>query len=336
MSLTLSTPCSKGLFPPRGPDPRSCLDGAGVCSAQHARAPVSAPRDGRPRGWPHGTASWAPVPAGSARAPRLAQIGPRDAREPRRGRGPRTAQALPALRARPHARAHLLGLPRATHHDRRGHRRARPARLRAPAHRRHTRSRARAGRLRGGRDRRARDRGGDPALPATGAIRREPRRRGLPHPRPHPLDHRDALRRSRRSDRGRVRPRDVVEPRLHGRLAPRRLAPERLVAADHVDVPVAAPRADPRVPRVPRLLQAPAHRDELHQRVLREHAAAGTADPVADRPRGARERRRAPRGSDDRGPHVETVTRPVRVHRVRAVPGCVPRLEHREAALRSC
>ena len=95
--------------------------------------------------------------------------------------------------------------------------------------------------------------------------------------------------------------------------------------------PLGTPRARARVPRLPRVLEAPAHRDERVHRLLLEHGEARAIDAAAHRPR--RRRGTGARRGDARGPHVEGGARPLRLHGVRAVPERVPRVEHRQAPL---
>ena len=70
-------------------------------------------------------------------------------------------------------------------------------------------------------------------------------------------------------------------------------------------LPVGPRRDHPGVPRLPRVLQAPAHRHERDQRLLREHPAAGHPAPAPDRPRERRDRGRASRRGHDHRPHLE-------------------------------
>ncbi len=115
--------------------------------------------------------------------------------------GPRSAETVPAIPAGPHARPHLLGLPRPAHDDRRGGWPGHRSVVRDPRDRRQPLAGTRAGRVRGRRARRDRDRALVPARRAPGAFHREPSGRGLPDPRPDLLDRRHALPRPRGADR---------------------------------------------------------------------------------------------------------------------------------------
>ena len=67
----------------------------------------------------------------------------------------------------------------------------------------------------------------------------------------------------------------LVDARVDGRVVPVHLDVRGVAAGFDVDLPV-GPRGDhPGVPRLPRVLQAPAHRHERDQRLLREHPASG-------------------------------------------------------------
>ena len=88
----------------------------------------------------------------------------------------------------------------------------------------------------------------------------------------------------------------------------------------------------PRVPRLPAGLQAPAHRHGGRQRLLRPHARPRPARAAAVRRRGRRGRH-ALRRRHRRRPDVEAGPRHLLVHRVRPLPGRLPRLGHRQAAL---
>ena len=90
-------------------------------------------------------------------------------------------------------------------------------------------------------------------------------------------------------------------------------------------------RADhPQLPRLPAALQAPAHRDRGVQRLLHSHARtrATRAAPLR-RARGGDALRRRHGGR----PHLEADTRHLLLHRVRALPGRLPRLDHRQGAV---
>ena len=94
------------------------------------------------------------------------------------------------------------------------------------------------------------------------------------------------------------------------------------------------PRAvDRLVPGLPALLQAPAHRDGGDQRLVRPHARPRAPGTVAlrrrERPRGGAALRRRCRGR----PHLEGDARRLLLHRVRALPGRLPGLRHRQGAL---
>ncbi len=82
-----------------------------------------------------------------------------------------------------------------------------------------------------------------------------------------------------------------------------------------------------RVPRVPALQQAPPHRDGVPERVLPEARAARRAAGHGPRARG-----RHVRPANAPGPRLEGPPRRLHVHRVRALPGGLPGLEHGQAA----
>ena len=182
-----------------------------------------------------------------------------------------------------------------------------------PADRRHRLAGPGPGRVRGRRAGRDRDRGRHPAVRAPRALRREPSVGGLPDPRPHLPDHRHAVPRARRTDRRGVRAGLVVDARVDGRVVPVRLDVGGVAAGLDVDLPVGPRRDHPRVPRLPRVLEAPAHRHERDQRLLREHPTAGHPDPAPDRSRERRDARTCtsarPRSPISRGSRPWTCTR---------------------------
>src|SRR5262245_57719384 len=264
--------------------PAELREGAGYARAdgRSSRGPGDPDRfRGRARGPPRAPAHAARSPAPTARPQR-----PRRAPRRSRGiRGPRTTQALPTRAPRSDARADLLGVPDLAHDDRRGHGAAGRPDLRAPADRRHEVARPGTGRLRGRRAGRDRARGRHPGVRAPRALRREPSVGGLPDPRPDLPDHRHAVPRAGRPDRRGVRAGLVVDARVHGRVVPVHLDVRRVAAGLDVDAPLGPRRDHSRVPGLPGALEAPAHRHERDQRLLREHAPAGRPDPAPDRSR---------------------------------------------------
>ena len=299
----------------------------------HARPGRAARPHGRRGGGPGRPAGATALGTRAARAARGPPGRPPDPSGSRGHPGPRPGKAVPALRARPHARADLLGLPRPADHDPRGRRPGDRPGVRAAVDRRDGLARPRAGRVRGRRPGRARARGRDPPRRASGALRRQSPARGLPDPRAHLLDHRDTVPRARRADRARPGSRLVVDAGVDRDLAALRLDVVGVDRVLDVGAGLVPPGADPRVPGVPRLLEAPAHRDERHQRVLREHEAARAPHAAADRPRGRSGRGRHPRRGHAPGPDLEGDAGPLRLHGVRALPGGVPGVEHRQTAL---
>ena len=91
------------------------------------------------------------------------------------------------------------------------------------------------------------------------------------------------------------------------------------------------PRAhDPQLPGLPAALQAPAHHQRRVQRVVRAHRARRPPGAAAlRRPRRARGGHPL-RCRDHRRPDLEAGARHLLVHRVRALPGRLPRLRHRQ------
>ncbi len=90
---------------------------------------------------------------------------------------------------------------------------------------------------------------------------------------------------------------------------------------------------DPRLSGLPAALQAPAHRVGGVQRLVRAHRS-GRAPGAAALRRSRHRRGGHPlRGRDRRRPDVEADARHVLVHRVRAMPGRLPCVCHRQGAL---
>ena len=182
----------------------------------------------------------------------------------------------------PRARVHLLGLRRPLPDDPdRGDLRRRPRARGSPPARRSPGSRARAGSRSSStssapRARRRRGRVLDPQGAAAAAVRGQPPRRGRPHPRPHRRDRRHAplLARDARSRSA------STSGRPRGR---RSRTPSPASSATHVDRGARArlrlgPRAHhPLLPRLPAVLEAPAHRDRRPERLLRTHARGRTS-----------------------------------------------------------
>ncbi len=167
----------------------------------------------------------------------------------------------------------------------------------------------------------------DPEGGAARALRRlTPRRGGL-----HPADDRPGRRDAARLARGAHRLR--AERVARARVVPLELAvgARRVVAASPRARPrLGARRCDPDLPRLSAVLQASAHRDRGHQRVLRPHAQARAARAASLR----RARRRdALRRRHDRRPDLEGDGRLVLVHRVWPLSGRLPGVRDREAAL---
>src|SRR5262245_59513961 len=331
LSARVSTSCLEPVFPsPRigSRRARSIPCDAPGYAPPDARAGRAPRRDDRDRRGPGRATSKAPHqarPPGSAGRSlrRRARAG-----RARGDRGPRAAQALPAAPAGADARPDLLGLPRPADHDRRGRGAADRPGVRAPADRQLGVARARPGRVRGRQARRHRDRAGPPAGPAARTLRGEPPDGGLPDPRPDLLDRPHAVPRAGRAGRPGLRARLVVDPRVHVRLLPVHLDVGGLAADLHVALPLAPHGPDPGVPRLHRILQAPAHRHQRDQRLPVEHEAARHARAAADRPGGCRWRRVPGRRHGYR-PHPQGAPGSVRVHRMRTVSERVPRLEHR-------
>ena len=256
--------------------------------------------------------------------------GRRSAPSAQRGRDrARAAQAAPAARSGAVARVHLLGLhdpppddpDRADRHRRQARHAAvaRPSGLVRAARRHLLRARARG-----------RDRGAvDPQGAEAKALRGQPSRRGRPDPGADRDDRDQPAALARDADRAPPErmARELV-PGLQRPVAPVRRQPDHEGARAGVRVD---PRADdPRLPRLPPPLQAPAHLRRGGQRVVRAHSRRGPARAAQVR-RPRRSRRRTPlrRGRVKR-PDVEAGARHVLVHRVRPLPGRVSGVRHRQ------
>ena len=187
-----------------------------------------------------------------------------------------------------------------------------------------------AGRLHRPRHRRRRRRGHLPLRGAPPAPRGKPR--GGRHPGAHLRDHggRPALQRLRLRARPAGQP--LAGARHPGRCERRagcRVERER-PAERRPGLLVAARPLHARVPRVHPALQAPAPPRLPGQRVLQEPQARGRADPAAG-PRGRG--RRGVRSEPHRGLHALATPRPVRLRRVRPLPGPLPGLPQRQEPL---
>jgi hypothetical protein len=99
-------------------------------------------------------------------------------------------------------------------------------------------------------------------------------------------------------------------------------------------VPAPEHRLHHRLPGLPLLFEAPAHLPGPHQRG-RLAAAGGPGAALHDARHGHGERLRGHRlrGRPHRGPELEAAARHPHLHRVRAVPGRLPGLEHGQAAV---
>ena len=170
----------------------------------------------------------------------------------------------------------------------------------------------------------------DPQSATAGALGRLPPRRGRPHPRADRGDRDDAPALARHADRAWPQP---VAVRLVTRLRcarwPLRRRCDDRGARARLRV---GPRSDhPRLPHLPAALEAPAHRDRGDQRLL-------LAD-TCSRPSGAARLRIRGRGGaalrrrHRRRPDVEADARLDVVHGVRALPGRLSRVRHRQRAL---
>ena len=179
------------------------------------------------------------------------------------------------------------------------------------------------------RDRGARRRGDgvlDPQGRSPGPLQGLAQRRGRLHPRDDRARRADPARVARVAHRRRaerVAGVRVVPLELALRCDPR---PERRRAL----LRLGAPRGGADLPRLPAVLEAPAHRHRGGERLLRADAEARPPRAAALRRAG---RRDALRRGDGRRPDVEGDGRLVLVHRVRSLPGRLPRVRDREDAL---
>ena len=202
----------------------------------------------------------------------------------RGGRGGRPEQATAAPRPGTDARGDLLGLHRPVpDHRHRDDRRGRPARDPAVA-RSPGLVRAAGRHLRGGRAGRRDRRLLDSIGAAAQAIRRQPSRRGQPDSRVDRRHRHISAALALEPDRAgleRLSARVGADLQPHLRHSPRRLG-RRARARRGLD----ARAAHPRLPRLPALLEAPAHPGGRDQRFLHTHGPA--RPPRAHRFRAAR------------------------------------------------
>ncbi len=233
---------------------------------------------------------------------------------------------------------HLLGLPGPAHRNRTGNRRSALAGIPIPAASGERGDRVPAGPLLLRRALRDRHGAVQPPGDQPNAFPRQPSRRRDPHPRLdrrvadlHGAQLRDAHRRRRTRSAW-----SVAADRV---CACRHLPAARLGqrGADRPPRDLLLGASDPgvRLPRLPRIQQAPPHHHLGTERLLQERAAQGSAahrryrrrDERRERGRPALRRRRA------RALLVEGHARPLHVHRMRAVSNALPRVQHRQAAL---
>ena len=190
-----------------------------------------------------------------------------------------------------------------------------------------------AGRVRRTGARGDRDRPLDPPGAAAGTVHRLPPSGRVPDPRPDHVDHPDALPAPRSAHRARgQRLPDGVDPGVDGRLASVHVDERRLAVVLRVVLPLGAPAAGPGVPRLPAVLEAPAHHHERDQRLVLEHPPARRVRAAAHRHGEARVRRAIARSRDAHRSDAQGVARPLRMHGVRPLPERLPRMEYRQAA----